>query len=39
METKTKQLYTPEGYKALVDELNYLNELEFEIKPSWIELL
>lgn len=35
METKAKQLYTPEGYKALVDELNYLkNTKRQEIKED-----
>ena len=33
MEKKTKQLYTPEGYQALVDELKYLkNEKREEVK-------
>lgn len=35
MEKKTKQLYTPEGYKALVDELNYLkNTKRQEVKED-----
>ena len=35
METKVKQLYTPEGYKALVDELNYLkNTKRQEVKED-----
>ncbi len=35
MEKKTKQLYTPEGYQALVDELNYLkNTKRQEVKED-----